>query len=571
MSNRSEKRTNRLIFVLLILITLAVYWQVWDFEFTNYDDDVYVENNPVVLSGITPTGVRWAFTANYQATWQPMVWLSLMLDAEIAKWTEWLGGIELGRKNAGIFHLTNVILHLANTLLLFVVLSRMTGYRWRSAFVAALFAVHPLHVESVAWVAERKDVLSTLFWMLAILAYTEYIRSPSTKSYTLIVGAFVIGLMSKPMLVTLPLALLLLDWWPMGRHLKHALSHASAIGKKEDVLPSVRSSKTSLLMEKLPLLVIAAVGCVIALWAQRGGGAVASLESYPMGIRLANAAVSYMTYLNKTIIPKSLAIPYPHPGDSLPVWLVILSGFMLFVITAGALLAARSRLYITMGWLWYIVTLVPVIGIVQFGKHAMADRFTYIPLIGIFIIIAWGVPDVLRRMFRTSEDDRRLNIVLSVIGVLTVTALMVPAYIQVGYWRNSITLFSHAIKVTKGNSLAHNNLGNALLARGDAELAVNHFREALKYHPEYTDADYNLGNALYEIGDVEGAIRQYRKVIKAAPQHTRARNNLGSILAQQGKLDEAIEQFEAVLRIDPNNPSARQNLENARLAKSGEL
>ncbi len=548
----SDKHTKLLIITLLAIVTLAIYWQVWDFEFTNYDDDVYVENNPIVSAGLTPIGVRWAFTANYQATWQPMVWLSLMLDAEIAKWTEWLGGIELGRKNAGIFHLTNVAFHLVNTLLLFLLLARATGARWRSAFVAALFAVHPLHVESVAWVAERKDVLSTLFWMLATLAYIEHVRLPSPKNYALIIGAFVIGLMSKPMLVTLPITFLLLDYWPLRRWLS-------------------AKQRSFFFYEKLPLFFLAAAGCMVAFWAQRGGGAIASLESYPIGVRLANAVVSYMAYLVKTIIPKSLAIPYPHPGNSIPVWQVMLSGFLLFVITAVALLVARSRPYITVGWFWYFVTLVPVIGIVQFGKHAMADRFTYIPLIGVFVIIAWGVPDELRRILRASESERRLNIALAVIGVLAIAALMVPAYIQVGYWRNSITLFSHSTKVTKGNSLAHNNLGNALLARGDAELAIIHFREALKYHPEYTDAAYNLGNALYEIGDVKGAIKQYQEVIKTAPQYTRARNNLGSILAQQGRLDEAIEQFETVLRINPNDQTARQNLENAKLAKSGEL
>lgn len=551
MSNRSEKRTNRLIFVLLILITLAVYWQVWDFEFTNYDDDVYVWDNVYVKAGLMPNTIRWAFTTTHASLYQPLVWISYMIEIDVGKFISLIVGDEIGKENAGIFHLTNVILHLANTLLLFVVLSRMTGYRWRSAFVAALFAVHPLHVESVAWVAERKDVLSTLFWMLAAIAYISFAQHNDKRSYVWLIVFFALGLLSKPMLVTLPVTLLLLDYWPLMR-----VSKLSA---------------RKLVLEKIPSFALALAIAGATVFAMKSRGSMGSFEAYPIGVRIANSVVAHAFYIANTFWPFDLAVVYPYPGNTLPAWQVIGSAVLLLGVSAAAVLLVKRSPYIIVGWLWYLITLAPVNGLIQQGKNAVTDHFSYIPLIGIFIIIAWGVPDVLRRMFRTSEDDRRLNIVLSVIGVLTVTALMVPAYIQVGYWRNSITLFSHAIKVTKGNSLAHNNLGNALLARGDAELAVNHFREALKYHPEYTDADYNLGNALYEIGDVEGAIRQYRKVIKAAPQHTRARNNLGSILAQQGKLDEAIEQFEAVLRIDPNNPSARQNLENARLAKSGEL
>lgn len=565
MDNAAEKRADRLIIGMLILVTLAVYWQVWDFEFTNYDDDVYVENNPVVLAGLTPQGIKWALRASYQATWQPLVWMSLMADAEIGKWAEWIGGVELGTKNAGIYHLTNVAMHVANTLLLFVLLTRLTRYRWRSAFVAALFAVHPLHVESVAWITERKDVLSSLFWMLATLAYVDYVQRPCAKRYMLLVGAFVLGLMSKPMLVTLPLTFVMLDHWPLGRGVS-----SKECAKPTEGGPSFRTRYPTL-WEKTPLFVLMALGCVMAYWAQKSGGAIGSLQLYPPGVRLANALVSYVVYLKKMLLPVDLAVVYPHPGGSIPSWQVAASGALVICLTVWALRCARSRPYFTVGWLWYVVTLLPVIGIVQFGKHALADRFTYIPLVGIFIVVAWGVPEALAQLTRAGECDRRLTTPLAAAGALAVLALMVPTYIQIGYWRNSITLFSRAIKVTNGNSLAHNNLGNALMADGDPASAIPHFRQALKYHPEYLDAEYNLGNALYENGDIDGAVRQYRKVIRIAPKHVSARNNLGSILAQQGRLDEAIQQFSAVLRIDPDNSTARQNIQSAKSMMDGSI
>jgi len=551
MAHIFDKRINHLIFALLILITFAIYWQVWDFEFTNYDDDVYVLDNVYVKSGLMPITIKWAFVTTHASLYQPLVWISYMVESDLGKFVSLIAGDEVGKENAGIFHLTNVILHLANTLLLFVVLSRMTGYRWRSAFVAALFAVHPLHVESVAWVAERKDVLSTLFWMLTTLAYVSFARHKNERSYMWLILFFLLGLLSKPMLITLPFTLLLFDYWPLMRFPK--------------------LSARRLILEKAPMFIFALVIAGATILAMTSRGSMGSFEAYPLGVRIANSVVAHAFYITKTFWPSDLTVVYPHPSNTLPVWQVIGSAILLLGISTAALLLFRLRPYIIVGWLWYLITLAPVNGLIQQGKNAVTDHFSYIPLIGIFIIIAWGVPDLLRGILRTSEDNRQMNIALSVIGVLTVAALMIPAYIQVGYWRNSVTLFSHAIKVTKGNSLAHNNLGNALLAKGDAELAVTHFREALKYHPEYTDAAYNLGNALYELGDIEGAIRQYRKIIKAVPQYTKARNNLGSILAQQGKLDEAIEQFEAVLRIDPNNQTARQNLENAKLEKSGEL
>ena len=559
MDKARDRRADRLIIGILILLTLAVYWQVWDFELVNFDDDVYIEKNPVVLAGLTSPGVRWALTANYQATWQPLVWLSLMADSEVVKWNDWIGLLDFGKQGARVYHLTNLLMHITNAILLFIVLLRLSGSRWRSAFVAALFALHPLHVESVAWVTERKDVLSGLFWMLAMLFYATYTSSSSMKHYRLALLAFALGLMSKPMLVTLPVVLLLLDYWPLKRSPYPTL----------DFQPSTFGPRH--LFEKFPFLVLSLLASVVAFWAQKGGGAIASLDSYPLGVRLANASVAYVAYLHKMVAPVGLAVLYPHPGSGLPAWQVIVSTLGLVIGTVFSLSIARTRPYVTVGWLWYVITLLPVIGIVQFGKHAMADRFSYIPLIGIFIIIAWGVPDLIGKLINAQPGDRRVAVPSAVLGAVAVLALMIPAYVQVGYWRNSITLFSHAIKVTRGNSLAHNNLGTALLAKGDTERAIRNFRLALKYHPEYLDADYNLGNALYEHGDIPGAIRQYRKVIHIAPKHTSARNNLGSILAQQGKYDEAIEQYSAILDIDPNNEDARQNLEQARSARAEEL
>lgn len=551
MDKARDRRADRLIIGMLILLTLAIYWQVWNFEFTNYDDDVYVWDNVAVKAGLQPPTIKWAFTTTHASLYQPLVWISYMLENDVGKCIGWIVGDEIGKDNAGLHHLTNVCLHVANSVLLFVLLSAMTGFRWRSAFVAALFAVHPLHVESVAWVAERKDVLSTLFWLLTTLAYVSYVRRGDNRSRLWMLAWFVLGLLSKPMLVMLPVTLILLDYWPLGRFAK---------------LPAKK-----LVREKAPLLALALVAGAATVFAMRSHGSMATFGTYPIGVRLANSVVAHAFYLVKTVWPSDLAVVYPYPGDSLPAWQVVGSGAVLLAISAVAVMLARSRPYVLAGWLWYVVTLAPVNGLVQQGKNAVTDHFSYIPLIGIFIIIAWGVPDLLGKLLRVEPGDRRVTVPAAVLGTVAVLALMLPAYVQVGYWRNSITLFSHAVKVTHGNSLAHNNLGNALLAKGDTEGAIRNLRLALKHHPEYLDADYNLGTALYEHGDVPGAIKQYRKVIRIAPKHTSARNNLGSILAQQGRFDEAIEQYSAVLRIDPSSQSARLNLDRARSAKAGEL
>ncbi len=378
-------RREILICLFLVLATLTVYWQVGNYEFVNFDDDKYIIENFHVQKGLTRDSVIWAFTATHVSNWHPLTWLSHMLD------------FQLYGLNPSGHHLTNVFFHLVNTLLLFLVLKLMTGALWRSGLVAALFAVHPLHVESVVWVAERKDVLSTLFWMLTLWAYLGYTKRPGVKRYLVILLAFALGLMAKPMLVTLPFVLLLLDYWP----LKRIELGQSAIGLPAASQPSTIANKPGaqafrLLLEKTPMFVLAAVSSVVTFIVQKSGGAVGALETYPFKIRMANALLSYVIYLKKMIWPQNLAVFYPHPGQSLPMWQAAGAGLLLVVVSIAVIRAGRRYPYLPVGWLWYVGTLVPVIGLVQVGDQAMADRYTYVSLIGLFIVVAWGVPDVAR-------------------------------------------------------------------------------------------------------------------------------------------------------------------------------
>ena len=535
----------------LVVLVLAVFGQTTGFEFVNFDDDVYVQNNPAVQLGLNRQTLLWALTTNYQANWHPLTWVSLMLDTDVAKIAGWLFDISLGRENSGFYHLSNVLLHAANTVLLFVVFNAMTGMRWRSAFVAALFAVHPLHIESVAWISERKDVLSTFFWLLTMLAYVSYSQRTDTRSYWSVVALYCLGLMSKPMLVSLPIILILLDVWPFRR-----TNRVGECGWKF-MLWSLRG--------KALLFALSAVSCGITLWAQRSGGAIAKLEAYPFGVRFANAFVSYVKYLAKTVWPGELSVLYLHPGSSLPTWQVVCAGAFLVLATAVAISLVKSRSYVTVGWLWFVITLIPVIGLVQVGKQAMADRYTYVPLIGVFLLVGWAVPDLLR--LGATSTGRWKQITVSIAAIATICTFAVVSYRSVGVWRNSVTLFTQALKVDPTNSLAYNNLGNALVDLGEFSKAIECYHKALKYHPEYADARYNLAEAYRQAGDVDKAIAEYKRVIQMYPKYLKARNNLGSIYALQGKYDLAIAQFEEVLKVDPHNESARNNLVNARRAK----
>lgn len=553
-----------MVVLFLVAATVVVFWQILGHEFINYDDSLYVTENKHVWAGPTRGGLVWAFTTFHHANWHPLTWLSHMLDCRL------FGLDPMGH------HLTSLLLHIANTLLLLVVLRRMTGSLWRSAFVAALFAIHPLHVESVAWVAERKDVLSTLFWMLTMWAYVRYTESPKLWRYLSVVLFFALGLMAKPMLVTLPFVLLLLDYWPLRR---------LASGTTE-VDERARPARR-LIWEKTPLFALAAASGIVTYLAQQKGEAVSSLEAFPMGIRVANAVVAYVTYIGKTVWPRGLAVFYPHPGDTLPAWQVLGAGLVLACISILAIRTARRRPYLAVGWLWYLGTLVPVIGLIQVGMQAMSDRYTHVPLIGIFVVVAWGIPDLLGREERRTGRARERrkgkakdpspsgrapvapglrfthSLVLSILAGTAIAALMARAWVQAAYWHDSITLFQHALNVTADNVVAHNNLGVALSREGKSDEAIDHFSKVLEMDPDHADAHANLGVVLANQGNLEDAIAHYSKALQVKPDNAEAHTDLGVALARKGRMDEAIDHFSEALEIDPKHAGAHTNMGNA--------
>lgn len=521
MRTRSLKIT---VCLLLIVTTLAVYWQIRNHEFINYDDHEYVIENSYVKRGLTWEGISWAFTATHSMNWHPLTWLSHMLDCQ-------LFGL-----NPGMHHVISLLFHMANTILLFLVFRRMTGALWSSAFIAALFALHPLHVESVAWVAERKDVLSTFFWLLTMWTYSWYVERPGIKRYLPVLLFFIMGLMSKPMLVTLPFVLLLMDYWPLKRfRLKGGFSNGFR-----------------LVREKIPFFMLAAASSVLTFLVQQGAGAVRPLDTLPLGIRIANTLVSYVSYILKMIWPYKLTVPYLSPG-MLPGWQVAGAGILLLAISWGAVRAARRHPYFAVGWFWYLGTLVPVIGLVQVGIQSMADRYTYVPLMGLFIIIAWGIPELVRGW-------RHKKTVLGISAVLILLVLSATTWAQVQYWRNSITLFQHAVDVNADNFMAHSNLGNAFLDKGDTERAAEHYYEALRIRPHYELVHNNLGNIMAGQGKVEEAIRHYSEALRIRPDYALSHYNLGVMLEHEGDLDGAIERYSEVVRIRPDYAKAHFKL-----------
>ncbi len=533
--------------IFLIVATLSAYWELPSHDFVNYDDPKYVTKNDHVRAGLTGEGLIWALTSSHAKNWHPMTWLSHMLDCQIY-------GL-----NAGGHHLTSLLFHIVNALLVFLVFKRATKAFWQSAFVAALFALHPLHVESVAWVAERKDVLSAFFWMLTLWTYVLYVERPGLAGYLLVFLFFVLGLMAKPMLVTLPFVLLLMDYWPLKRF--KCFQSNCGVDKLQScrpMAPGYYGSFTLLALEKAPLFVLATVSCAATFLVQQAGGAVKSLDVFPLPIRFANALVSYVIYIRKFILPLDLAVFYPHPGMP-PIWLVAVCLVLLFAVSVLVFRHRHRSPYLVTGWLWYVGTLAPVIGIVQAGAQSMADRYTYIPLIGLFVIIAWGVNDLAARW-----TYRRFVLIISASGILT--AFTICTWSQVRYWRNSITLFEHAVAVTSNNNLAHYNLGNALVKQGKLDEGIANYLEAMRIKPDHPDtynAHNSIGLALFRQGKLNEAIAHYSKAIRLKPDYEQAHNNLGVALIRQEKVDEAIRSFSRALQVKPDYAEASHNLKTA--------
>jgi tetratricopeptide (TPR) repeat protein len=519
-----------LICLFLILVTFAAFWKVRNNEFINLDDDLYVTDNPHVQKGLTLRGILWAFTTMHAGHWHPMTWLSHLFVYDL-----------FGLNPSG-HHMVNLLFHVVNTLLLFLLFQRMTASPWRSGFMAALFALHPLHVESVAWIAERKDVLCAFFWMLTMWAYVSYVQKPKLHRYLLVVLCFILALMSKPMAVTLPFVLLLLDYWPLSR-LQFDKS-------KND--NHRRTSILRLISEKVPLFFITAVLSWLTILAQWKGGAISTIGKLPLGIRIGNALVSYVMYISKMLWPKGLAVLYPHP-IMLPLWEVAGAALLLGMITVLVIRVGRKRSYSIVGWLWYLGTLVPVIGFVQVGIQAMADRFTYLPLIGLFMMIAYGVPDIL-------AEWRYRRAVLIASGSLVLLILMITTISQVKLWQNSVTLFNHTLKVTNNNSIIHNNLGVTLARQGKDQEAIVHYKKALEIEPNYADAHYNLGALLARQGKEQEAVTQFIETLRTKPDYAQAHNDLGLILTKQGKIQEALTHFTEAVRTNPNYAEAHFNL-----------
>jgi Tfp pilus assembly protein PilF len=495
--------------LLLIFVTVAAYSAALKCDFVNLDDPTYVVGNATVRSGLTLAGVRWAFTSTEAGLWHPITWLSHMLD------------VELYGLNPSGHHLTSLLFHAANGVLLFLVLRAMTGAHWRSAVVAALFALHPLGVESVAWVAQRKDVLGTFFGLLALWAYTGYARRPTLPRFCLVALPFTLALMSEAMLVTLPFVMLLLDRWPLRRP----------------------EERWQLVVEKLPLLGMSAAVAVVALLAAHRSGAVAELGYLPPLARLTNALVGYAWYVARAAWPARLAVFYPLPSAR-PAWELGMAVTLVGSMSALAMLTWRSP-YVAVGWLWFLVMLLPVSGLVQTGSQAMADRFTYMPLIGLFVVVTWGARDAVARWpIRPS--------VTAACTVMLLATLALRTWTQVGYWRSSVRLFSHALEVTGDNWLAHNNLGDALARQGRLDDAVVEFSEALRLLPRYPDAQYNLGVALMRRGQTDKAIGHYVAALRLDPDSPNAHTNLGLALLGQGKNEEAIAHLEEALRLRPD-------------------
>ncbi len=522
-----------IVIIMLVAIVLAVYWPIQSHPFINYDEEVYITENAHVRGGLTGQGIWWAFTNSEAGFWHPLTWLSHMLD------------YELYHMNAGGHHWTSVLLHVGCVILLFLFLIESTGSIWQSGLVAALFALHPLHVESVAWAAERKDVLSSFFWMLTMCVYVYYTRLPGLRRYCLVLVAFILGLLSKPMLVTLPFVMLLLDYWPLRRLNPSPLNDQ----RREE-----NTSLYKLIIEKIPLLILAVIATVVTFIAEKKIGAIPGLDTFPLSVRLDNALVSYVVYMVKMFWPANLAVFYPYELVR-PFWQAIVAGGCLFVISIFVLKKTHQYPYLGVGWLWYLGTLVPVIGLIQVGYHGMADRYTYIPLTGLFVMICWGGADLAKR-WRISST------IMAGLAIVILVALTAVSMMQLQYWKDSETLFLHATRVTQNNYIAHNNLAAALGEKDDLGGAVYHLQEAIRIRPYYVDAHENLGVAYIRLKKLEEAVLALRHALRLEPGRATSHYYLGLALCLQGKKDLAVAEFQKAIRNKPGYVSAMIHLGN---------
>ncbi len=524
--------------LVLVMLVAVVYAQLGSHQFIHFDDDEYIYNNPHVATGLSAANVAWAMTAYHSNNWHPLTWISHMVD------------VQLFGLNPGPHHLMTVALHAANAILLFVLLLRLTGGLWRSAIVAAVFAVHPLHVESVAWASERKDVLSTLLGLLTLHAYTAYARRPRAAGYVAVLVLFALGIMAKPMLVTLPFVLLLLDYWPLRR-----FGQAAGETRRAPATPLQR-----LVVEKLPMLAIVVASSALTLAAQSRGGVVRSLEELSVTMRLANAIASYARYAGKILVPLTQAFYYPYPEHP-PVLAALLSVIVIAVVSWWCWRHRRDEPWGMVGWLWFLGTLVPVIGLVQVATQAIADRYTYIPSIGLSIAVVWTLADLARRR-------RAWRAPLLGLAGVAITAMAARATVQAGYWRDGVTLFTHDTQVVKDDVLADRNLGVSLTDLGRNAEAIPCFERVLQHYPHDAVSLFDVAVAYDRLGKAPEAERDYRASLAYDPGRAEARYNLATLLNRAGRVDEAIAEFDSTIRQDPGFADAYNNLGNA-LAKAG--
>jgi tetratricopeptide (TPR) repeat protein len=513
----SSQRQKLIVYIVLTVVTFAVFWQVNQFDFINFDDNVYVTQNSHIQSGITLDGFRWAFSTKYSGLWNPLIWLSFMFDYQ-------LFGL-----NAGGYHLNNLILHILSTLLLFWLFNRMTESVWKSAFVAGLFALHPLHVESIAWIAERKDVLSAFFWMLTLCLYVYYTEKLGIRRYLLVFFSFVCALMSKPMVVTLPVIMILLDYWPLGRF---------------------DSKKTNLILwqlkEKIPFFILSAVIVIIIFYPSSY-----HIKLFPLSFRLANTPVAFFNYLEKTFWPHDLAVFYPFTAQ-IPVLHVLLACLLILVVTMFVIVMIKRMPYLFVGWLWYAITILPVIGIIQVGGYTMADRYHYLPSIGISMMLAWGIPFLLK------SEDMHKKILFSA-GIIFLAIMSFLTWKQCSYWKNSIELFNHALQVKKNNYPAYINLASALAEKGKTAEAMDYYNKAICMSTKYAELYFSRGNLYYKQGNYQRAIEDFNKAIKLKPDYAAVYYNRGGAYNYLRQYQRAIEDYNKAIGITPDDSNNYNN------------